>query len=40
MKRDSLNENPLNNLANITIDVEFVEDPNHTSEILVFVEFV
>lgn len=40
MKRDSLNEKLLHNLPNITIDAEYVVDQNHTSEILVFAEFV
>lgn len=40
MNRDSLNEKHLNSLLNITIDVDYVVDQNHTSEILVVVEFV
>lgn len=40
MKKDLLKEKPLSNLRNITIDVDSVEDPNHTLEILVSVEFV
>lgn len=40
MNSDSLNERHLNSLLNIIIDVGYVEDQNHTSEILVVVEFV
>ena len=40
MKRDSLSEKLLSNLQNTIIDVEYVEDQNHTSEILVVAEFV
>jgi hypothetical protein len=35
-----MNEKLLNNLQNIIIGVGFVEDQNHTLEILVFVECV
>jgi len=40
MKRDSRSEKLLNNLPNTTIDVGSAADQNHTSEILVFAEFV
>jgi hypothetical protein len=40
MKKDLMSEKILNNLPNTTIDVECVGDQNHTSEILVFAEFV
>lgn len=40
MTKDSLNEKNLTNLQNSTIDVEYVGDQSHTTEILVFVEYV
>lgn len=40
MNSDSLNERHLNSLLNIIIDVDYVVDQNHISEILVVAEFV
>lgn len=40
MNWDLLNERNLSSLLNIIIDVEYVADPSHISEISVVAEFV